>query len=167
MIRTYSNGRLGPASGIIGGTTSSILSGAVSSGQQAAAGGKNPRLVDAFALHKLTDEQDTTFQSILTHERTRVVVSPNHHINEFRDTMGFRFDCDPSLAGTMLPLVRTMFHGHTLVECREQEDTILRLMSSTAANKDRMRQFLEQVLPEPARAARAARDRNVHISVSS
>ena len=59
--------------------------------------------------------------------------------------MGFRFDCDPAAPGNVLPLIRTMFHGHTLVECNENEEVILRLMSDMSANRARMMQFLQNV----------------------
>jgi len=62
-----------------------------------------------------------------------------------QDMMGFRFDCDSFASGSTLPLIRNMFHGHTLVECKEHEDVILRLMSEVEANRGKMLQFLQQL----------------------
>jgi len=48
--------------------------------------------------------------------------------------------------GNRLPVVRTMFHGHTLVECHEADEAlIMRLMSEPVENHERMRAFLEKV----------------------
>ena len=64
------------------------------------------------------------------------------------DMIGFRFDCAPFLPGSVLPLSRTMFHGHTLVECQAEEKDILRLMSEPEANRARMLEFLRGVEAE-------------------
>jgi len=65
----------------------------------------------------------------------------------------FRFDCAASSPGSCLPVVRNMFFGHTLVECSDREDAILRLMSQPAENRVKMQGFLERVEREcvPAR----------------
>lgn len=77
------------------------------------------------------------------------MVMPTHHINEMGDMMGFRFSCNAFASGNCLPVVRTMFHGHTLVECQQADEAlILRLMSSPEANRERMRQFLQRVEDE-------------------
>ncbi len=44
-----------------------------------------------------------------------------------------------------MPVVRTMFHGHTLVECQADEGMIMRLMSEPGENKRRMLEFLAGV----------------------
>lgn len=56
-----------------------------------------------------------------------------------------RFTCNQYAAGNCLPVVRTMFHGHTLVECQADEGTIMRLMSETQENQGRMLEFLRKV----------------------
>jgi hypothetical protein len=38
-----------------------------------------------------------------------------------------------------------MFHGHTLVECQADEGKIMRLMSETQDNRERMLQFMSRV----------------------
>jgi hypothetical protein len=105
----------------------------------------HPRVAEVFALHPLTKDERTTCESMLQHEGAHITLAPNHHINHFQDLMGFRFDCEPFLGAGALPLVRTMFHGHTLVECQAKEDTILRLMNQTQENKQKMLEFLQQI----------------------
>ena len=76
----------------------------------------------------------------------RVMVMPTHHINEMGDMMGFRFSCNAYAAGNCLPVVRNMFHGHTLVECQQADEAlILSLMSNPDENRQRMRDFLLKV----------------------
>ena len=59
--------------------------------------------------------------------------------------MFVRFKCNQFAAGSCLPVVRTMFHGHTLVESQADEATIMRLMSEPVENRARMLGFLERV----------------------
>jgi len=56
-----------------------------------------------------------------------------------------RFSCHKYAKGNCLPVVRTMFHGHTLVECQADEATIMRLMSENEKNQGRMLEFLQRV----------------------
>ena len=102
----------------------------------------HPRIDEAFSLHPLTRDEETTCESMLQHENSKLTIAPNHHINRFQDLMGFRFDCEPFLPGSALPLVRTMFHGHMLVECQEREETILRLMNQPGENRRIMAELL-------------------------
>ena len=103
------------------------------------------RLHDQFALHPLTPDERATCESMLQHESARVLVMPTHHINELGDMMGFRFTCNAHAPANVLPLVRTMFHGHTLVECQLSTEQILELMSQPARNRQRMLEFLQAV----------------------
>ena len=102
------------------------------------------RLLEQFAMHPLTNDERITSQSMLLAESSsRILVMPTHHINEMGDMMGFRFTCNAFAGGHCLPVVRTMFHGHTLVECGQaDEGLIMRLMSEPARNRERMRAFL-------------------------
>lgn len=102
------------------------------------------RLLEQFAMHPLTNDERITSQSMLLAESSsRILVMPTHHINEMGDMMGFRFTCNAFAGGHGLPVVRTMFHGHTLVECGQaDEGLIMRLMSEPARNRERMRAFL-------------------------
>jgi hypothetical protein len=56
-----------------------------------------------------------------------------------------RFSCHKYATGNCLPVVRTMFHGHTLVECQADEAMIMRLMSEPEDNRRRMGEFLAKV----------------------
>ena len=76
----------------------------------------HPRLHEGFRLHPLSSDERTTCQSMLHHESSSVLVMPTHHINGLGDMMGFRFTCNAFAPGNVLPIVRTMFHGHTLVK---------------------------------------------------
>jgi hypothetical protein len=100
---------------------------------------------DEFCLHPLTDDERATSTSMLSHEQSRLMLMPTHHIDELGDMGGFRFDCPPFAPGGVLPISRSMFHGHTLVECHANEEAILRLMSASQENKEKMRAFLEDV----------------------
>ena len=101
-----------------------------------------PRLNTDFGLFSLTREETSTVESMLSHEQTKITLMPTHHINGLGDMMGFRFECASFLPGSCVPLVRTMFHGHTLVECQASEEDIMRLMSQPDENKRLMLQFL-------------------------
>lgn len=101
-------------------------------------------------MHLLTNDERVTAQSMLAQEpSSRVLMMPTHHINEMGDMMGFRFTCNAFAPGNSLPVVRTMFHGHTLVECQGADEAlIMRLMSQPAQNRDRMREFLQRIEAE-------------------
>jgi hypothetical protein len=102
-------------------------------------------LNEAFALHPLTPDERNTCQSMLQHESARMLVMPTHHINELGDMMGFRYTVGAHALANVLPLVRTMFHGHTLVECQTGTEQILAMMSNPRLNRERMLAFLRGV----------------------
>jgi hypothetical protein len=105
----------------------------------------HPRLLEQYALHPLTDDERVTCQSMLQDASSRVLIMPTHHINEMGDMMGFRFTCNAHATGNHLPIVRTMFHGHTLVECNADEALIMRLMSEPERNRERLLEFMRAV----------------------
>jgi hypothetical protein len=105
----------------------------------------HPRLLEQYAMHALTSDERVTSQSMLQDASSRVLVMPTHHINELGDMMGFRFTCNAYATGNHLPVVRTMFHGHTLVECQADEALIMRLMSEPDKNRQAMQEFLAGV----------------------
>ena len=112
------------------------------------------RLLEPFAMHALTHDERVTCESMLAQEpSSRVLVMPTHHINDLGDMMGFRFSCNRYATGNCLPVVRTMFHGHTLVECQADEALILRLMSEPQENRERMLGFLRKVEAESVPAS--------------
>jgi hypothetical protein len=105
------------------------------------------RLMEQFAMHPLTnDERITSFSMLASEPSSRLLVMPTHHINEMGDMMGFRYTCNAHVPGGCLPVVRTMFHGHSLVECQlADEALIMQLMSEPEQNQERMRSFLSGV----------------------
>jgi hypothetical protein len=60
-------------------------------------------------------------------------------------TQMHRFTCNAHAKGNHLPVVRTMFHGHTLVEAQAPEALIMALMADPARNRERMLAFLQGV----------------------
>jgi hypothetical protein len=109
----------------------------------------HPRLIEEFAMHPMTSDERVTCQSMLVQEpSSKVLVMPTHHINDLGDMMGFRFTCNAFAVGNTLPVVRTMFHGHTLVESQADEALIMRLMSEPEQNRERMLAFLKAVEDE-------------------
>lgn len=104
-------------------------------------------LREEFALHPLTHDERVTCESMLSQDPSgAIMLMPTHHINEHGDMMGFRYTCNAFATGNCLPVVRTMFHGHTLLECQQADDAlIMRLMADEAANRERMLSFLKRV----------------------
>ena len=45
----------------------------------------------------------------------------------------------------MLPIMRTMFFGHTTTECQEDEASIMRILSSPKANRQKMMEFVQEL----------------------
>jgi len=104
------------------------------------------RLLQQFAMHPLTPDEVGTCNSMLVREpSSKVLVMPTHHINDLGNMMGFRFTCHRYANASCLPVARTMFHGHTLVECQADEALIMRLMSEPENNRQRMGEFLRRV----------------------
>jgi len=102
-------------------------------------------LSESFALHALTSDERATAMSMLAREATgRMLAMPTHHFGDYGDFTGFRYDCAGTAAGSCLPVSRRMFYGHTLVECLDGEQEILRLMSQPGENRRLMREFLEE-----------------------
>ena len=111
-----------------------------------AGGGVAPPVVQTFALHPLTADEEATCGSMVGRERgARLTLMPTHHVGEFGDLTGFRFDCGPTASGGCLPVSRRMFYGHTLVECEDGEGAILKMMSEAGRNRGVMLEYLERV----------------------
>ena len=99
-----------------------------------------------FALHPLSGDEEATCASMVARERgARLTLMPTHHVGEFGDLTGFRFDCGGHASGGCLPVSRRMFYGHTLAECLDGEGAILKMMSEAGRNREVMRGFLEGV----------------------
>lgn len=100
-----------------------------------------------YAMHPVSQDELVTCQSMLGQQdqTARLTLMPTHHINDLGDMMGFRFSCNLYSTGNILPLVRTMFHGHTLVECPNvSEAQIMQLMSEPDKNRETMLEFLRE-----------------------
>ena len=106
-------------------------------------------LQEQFAATPLSrDEQSTCASMLQNADEARLLLMPTHHIHpDTGDLMGFRFSCPPHAPGTTLPVIRQMFHGHTLAECQADEDTIHRFMLNQKENQARMLLFMQQVHP--------------------
>jgi hypothetical protein len=101
------------------------------------------RVARDFELHRLSGDEEATCASMVEREpSSRLLVMPTHHVDDFGDLTGFRFDCAGSAPGSCLPISRRMFFGHTLAECLDDEGAILRLMSDAGGNRARMAGFL-------------------------
>lgn len=118
---------------------------------QAPQGAKNEdtaekRLRRTFALYPLTTDETTTCKAILDQDqKASLLIMPTHHISPQGDMMGFRYECPAHSMGDVLPIVRTMFFGHTAVECLDDDTTIMRLMADPEGNKKRMKTFLSRI----------------------
>jgi hypothetical protein len=104
-------------------------------------------LQEQFAVTPLSRDEQSTCTSMLQNvEDARLLLMPTHHIHpDTGDLMGFRFTCPPHAPGTALPVIRQMFHGHTLVECQTGTEQILAMMSNPRLNRERMLAFLRGV----------------------
>ena len=111
--------------------------------------GMSERVVRDFSLHALSGDEAATCASMVGREPTgRLTVMPTHHIDELGSLTGFKFECAGGAPGSCLPISRRMFYGHTLSECSDGEEAILRLMSNGAENQAKMRGFMERVASE-------------------
>jgi hypothetical protein len=104
------------------------------------------RLRGEFALYPISQDETATCRAILDQDPTaRLLLMPTHHISMAGDMMGFKYECLSGQPGSSLPIVRTMFSGHTATECQDDDAAIMRLMSDPQGNKERMSRFLDRV----------------------
>ena len=45
----------------------------------------------------------------------------------------------------MLPIMRTMFFGHTTTECQEDEALMMKILSSPEARRQKMMEFFQEL----------------------
>ena len=104
-------------------------------------------LSQQYALHPLIPEETQTCHSLLQHplHQSRLTLMPTHHITPYGDLAGFQFSCAASASAQCLPISRTMFYGHTMVECHENEEAIWHLILNQRNNTERMKRFLETI----------------------
>jgi hypothetical protein len=104
------------------------------------------RICSTYSLYPVTSDEETTCKAILDQEPgAKLLIMPTHHISSQGDLMGFKYECPAQRTGDVLPVVRTMFFGHTAVECLDDDAAIMRLMADPASNKERMKSFLKRL----------------------
>lgn len=109
----------------------------------------NPRIRTPFALYPITSDETTTCRAILDQDKdATLLIMPTHHISLQGDMMGFKYECPAHSSGDVLPVVRTMFFGHTAVECLDDDAAIMRLMSDPEGNRQRMMAFMKRLREE-------------------
>ncbi len=96
-----------------------------------------------YALHELDGDEQVTCGGLLDREESgRILVMPTHHVDEYGDLTGFRYQCSMHASGACLPISRKCFFGHTAVECGWQGRQILELMLEGDNNRRKMLEFL-------------------------
>jgi hypothetical protein len=109
----------------------------------------NSRLHTPFALYPITSDETTTCKAILDQDKdATLLIMPTHHISLQGDMMGFKYECSSHSLGDVLPVVRTMFFGHTAVECLDDDASIMRLMSDPEGNRIKMMAFMKRLSDE-------------------
>ena len=79
-----------------------------------------------FAFTPVTSDETATCKAILERERSgSMLLMPTHHISSQGDLTGFRYECRADCKGDVLPVARTMFFGHTAVECLDSDASIM------------------------------------------
>lgn len=108
------------------------------------------RLHTDYAHLPLTaDERDTCMGLLASDPLARMTIMPNHAVDAFGNLGGFVFDTDAGARGTVLPVARRMFFGHSATFIDEPEGRILSLMSQHAENRARMLEFLQALHSVP------------------
>jgi hypothetical protein len=70
-----------------------------------------------FALHSVSQDEESTVDAILATDRNSdIVLAPNHHFDAEGNFCGFRVAYPPHTSEKGLPVNRHMFFGHTVVE---------------------------------------------------
>ena len=59
--------------------------------------------------------------------------------------MGFRYECSANRLGDALSIMRTIFLGHTTTERQEDEASIMRILISPEANRQKMMKFIQEL----------------------
>lgn len=109
------------------------------------------RLHTSHALHPLTQDEATTYCSMLAQDNNaEVFIMPTHHITPLGNVKGFRLLLDRDSDCSLLPINRDMFKGSTMVECdpgnRSIHPEVIRLLS----DPDMVRGIVLQVLAQIA-----------------
>ena len=99
-----------------------------------------------FALHALNADEDATIQALRPHA-CNVRVLPTHCINVHAELEGFAVRFPDHMPGSVLPVNRAMFTGHTLFECTGEplvNRDVVRLLSQTD-NADRLLRLVQTI----------------------
>jgi hypothetical protein len=104
------------------------------------------QIIEKYKLHPLSSEEQHTCQSLIADiPEANITLMPTHHMDAFGNLSGFHFRCPKASPATALPISRTMFFGHTMVECQEPESAILQLMLDRKSNHKKMSAFLDKI----------------------
>ena len=104
------------------------------------------RLNADFALYPISADETATCNAMLEQEpESSLLLMPTHHISHQGDMMGFRYECPAYRPGNALPVLRSMFSGHTAVECLEDDASIMRLLSDPEGNRRKMQEFAQEL----------------------
>ena len=104
------------------------------------------RLKSDFGLYPISQDETATCAAMLEQEPSaRLLLMPTHHISHQGDMMGFRYECPAGRPGDALPVLRSMFLGHTAVECLEDDAAIMRLLSDPEGNRRKLQEFVQEL----------------------
>jgi hypothetical protein len=99
-----------------------------------------------FAFTPVTSDETATCKAILDRETSgSMLLMPTHHISSQGDLTGFRYECRADCKGDVLPVARTMFFGHTAVECLDSDASIMTLLADHEGNRRKMRELLDSL----------------------
>jgi len=113
------------------------------------------RLKTTHALHALSNDESSTYKSLLSRdENAEVHVMPTHRIDDKGNLRGFRLVIDAQSDCAQLPVTREMFSGSTCVECdphdRDIHPDVIRLLSNPAHVKLKVLEVLRTIAVDHA-----------------
>lgn len=104
------------------------------------------RLRAEHGLYPISQDEAATCSAMLEQDETaHMLLMPTHHISTQGDMMGFRFECGANRPGSALPVLRTMFFGHTATECQDDDASIMRLLADPEGNRRKMEEFIQEL----------------------
>lgn len=108
------------------------------------------RLHQEHALHPLTNDETSTYTSMLARdEDAEVFVMPNHRIDDTGNIKGFRLVINRESDCVQLPITREMFMGTTCVECdpydRDIHPDVIRLLNNPEDVKRGILKMLSEI----------------------
>ena len=104
------------------------------------------RLRADHGLYPISHDEAATCKAMLEQDETsHMLLLPTHHISAQGDMMGFRYECGANRPGEALPVLRTMFFGHTATECQDDDAAIMRLLSDPEGIRRKMEEFIQEL----------------------